>query len=55
MLEPVYFGSILTPIENLACALSRSLSYSAHIEDMYAKNITKAFQKHFVTDTQALG
>ncbi|KAF9956874.1 hypothetical protein BGZ72_002385 [Mortierella alpina] len=27
----------------------------AHIEDMYAKNITKAFQKHFVTDTQALG
>lgn len=28
---------------------------SAHIEDMYAKNITKAFQKHFVTDMQALG
>ncbi|KAG0270721.1 hypothetical protein BGZ95_001602 [Linnemannia exigua] len=27
----------------------------AHIEDMYAKNITKAFQKHFVTDIQALG
>ncbi|KAF9904942.1 hypothetical protein EC991_002182 [Linnemannia zychae] len=27
----------------------------AHIEDMYAKSITKAFQKHFVTDTQALG
>ncbi|KAI7822710.1 Muniscin C-terminal mu homology domain-containing protein [Gamsiella multidivaricata] len=27
----------------------------AHIEDMYAKNISKAFQKHFVTDTQALG
>ncbi|GJJ71390.1 hypothetical protein EMPS_03740 [Entomortierella parvispora] len=27
----------------------------AHIEDMYAKNITKAFQKHFVTDMQALG
>ncbi|KAG0041153.1 hypothetical protein BGZ83_002236, partial [Gryganskiella cystojenkinii] len=27
----------------------------AHIEDMYAKNITKAFQKHFVTDTHALG
>ncbi|KAF9133108.1 hypothetical protein BGW39_010542 [Mortierella sp. 14UC] len=24
-------------------------------QDMYAKNITKAFQKHFVTDTQALG
>ncbi|KAF9148216.1 hypothetical protein BG015_010063 [Linnemannia schmuckeri] len=28
---------------------------SAHIEDMYAKSITKAFQKHFVTDPQALG
>ncbi|KAF9388193.1 hypothetical protein BGX21_000375, partial [Mortierella sp. AD011] len=27
----------------------------AHIEDIYAKSITKAFQKHFVTDTQALG
>ncbi|KAG0006515.1 hypothetical protein BGZ80_005263, partial [Entomortierella chlamydospora] len=27
----------------------------AHIEDMYAKSITKAFQKHFITDTQALG
>ncbi|KAG0300722.1 hypothetical protein BGZ98_008953, partial [Dissophora globulifera] len=27
----------------------------AHIEDLYAKNITKAFQKHFVTDAQALG
>ncbi|KAI8350567.1 Muniscin C-terminal mu homology domain-containing protein [Mortierella sp. GBAus27b] len=27
----------------------------AHIEDMYAKSITKAFQKHFVTDTQTLG
>ncbi|KAG0367765.1 hypothetical protein BGX24_003104, partial [Mortierella sp. AD032] len=27
----------------------------AHIEDLYAKNITKAFQKHFVTDIQALG
>ncbi|KAF9187952.1 hypothetical protein BGZ50_001683, partial [Haplosporangium sp. Z 11] len=27
----------------------------AHIEDMYAKSISKAFQKHFVTDTQALG
>ncbi|KAK5810224.1 Muniscin C-terminal mu homology domain-containing protein [Linnemannia elongata] len=27
----------------------------AHIEDMYAKSITKAFQKHFVTDPQALG
>ncbi|KAG0248610.1 hypothetical protein BG011_010085, partial [Mortierella polycephala] len=27
----------------------------AHIEDMYAKSITKAFQKHFVTDTHALG
>lgn len=27
----------------------------AHIEDLYAKSITKAFQKHFVSDTQALG
>ncbi|KAG0286321.1 hypothetical protein BGZ96_009544 [Linnemannia gamsii] len=27
----------------------------AHIEDMYAKSITKAFQKHFITDPQALG
>ncbi|KAF9431258.1 hypothetical protein BGZ76_000503, partial [Entomortierella beljakovae] len=27
----------------------------AHIEDMYAKNITKAFQKHFITDPQVLG
>ncbi|KAG0028705.1 hypothetical protein BGZ81_004494 [Podila clonocystis] len=27
----------------------------AHIEDLYAKNIAKAFQKHFVSDTQALG
>ncbi|KAF9940092.1 hypothetical protein BGZ65_008266 [Modicella reniformis] len=27
----------------------------AHIEDIYAKSITKAFQKHFVTDAQALG
>ncbi|KAK3812193.1 MAG: Muniscin C-terminal mu homology domain-containing protein [Benniella sp.] len=27
----------------------------AHIEDAYAKSITKAFQKHFVTDAQALG
>ncbi|KAF9106529.1 hypothetical protein BGX27_009116, partial [Mortierella sp. AM989] len=27
----------------------------AHIEDVYAKNITKAFQKHFITDPQALG
>ncbi|KAF9580750.1 hypothetical protein BGW38_002476, partial [Lunasporangiospora selenospora] len=27
----------------------------AHIEDMYAKSITKAFQKHLVTDTHALG
>ncbi|KAI1316777.1 hypothetical protein EDD11_009516 [Mortierella claussenii] len=27
----------------------------AHIEDIYAKSITKAFQKHFITDSQALG
>ncbi|KAG0342851.1 hypothetical protein BG004_005567 [Podila humilis] len=27
----------------------------AHIEDLYAKSITKAFQKHFVTDSQTLG
>ncbi|KAF8935756.1 hypothetical protein BGZ58_004808 [Dissophora ornata] len=27
----------------------------AHIEDLYAKSITKAFQKHLVTDAQALG
>ncbi|KAG0239516.1 hypothetical protein BGW41_007623 [Actinomortierella wolfii] len=27
----------------------------AHIEDMYAKSITKAFQKHFVTDPSILG
>ncbi|KAF8974138.1 hypothetical protein BGZ46_009735 [Entomortierella lignicola] len=27
----------------------------AHIEDMYAKNITKAFQRNFITDPQSLG
>ncbi|KAF9159066.1 hypothetical protein DFQ26_006942 [Actinomortierella ambigua] len=27
----------------------------AHIEDLYAKSIAKAFQKHFVTDTSILG
>ncbi|KAF9978368.1 hypothetical protein BGZ73_002751 [Actinomortierella ambigua] len=27
----------------------------AHIEDLYAKSITKAFQKHFVTDPSILG
>lgn len=57
-LELIKYGSRYFPFSSFHCNLvcSRCTTYlSAHIEDMYAKSITKAFQKHFVTDPQALG